>query len=155
MFDLNMNNEKIVEDYRVRVLEKTQTSYMLTIARDGEHPARSIYFYDSAIDAASGYDAYTDWGFAKEYLTVVLYEPTGKVVEKTLKRPKGGECTFVRDDYTKAAAIIEALKNTIDRKNYNYIVYEFAKLFSKDNQRFDEIRFLTDLDYTGDTNDKH
>jgi len=42
-----------------------------------------------------------------------------------------------------------------DTDSYNKLVYEFAKLFSKDNQRFQVDRFLTDLGYTGEINDQH
>jgi hypothetical protein len=129
---------------------KTADSYMLTIARDGESPVRSIYFYDNAIDAATGYSAYQDWGFAKEFLTVALHEPTGRVHEKVLKRPRGGECTFVRNDYSEATNIFTRVKDSIDEDVYNYLVFEFAKLFSKDNQRFDYERFLTNTEYTGE-----
>lgn len=128
---------------------------MLTIARDGESPVRSIYFYDNAIDAANGYAAYQDWGFAKEYLTVELYEPTGRVHSKVLKRPRGGECVFVRQDYYDATEIIKKLSGAISEEHYNYLAYEFGKLFSKDNQRFNHDRFLENLGYTGEKDDRH
>jgi hypothetical protein len=140
----------MVENFTSQVREKTATAYMLTIARDGEFPVRSIYFYDNAIDAATGYSAYQDWGFAKEFLTVTLHEPTGRVHEKVLRRPRGGECVFVRDDYTQAAAIFTKVKDSIHEDMYNYLVFEFAKLFSKDNQRFDHQRFLVNTEYTGE-----
>jgi hypothetical protein len=145
----------MVQDYKNKVANKTADSYMLTIARDGESPVRSIYFYGDAIDATNGYEAYYDWGFAKDFLTVTLYEPTGRVHEKVLRRPRGGECTFVRDDYLEASMIFSRAKDSINEDIYNYLVYEFAKLFSKDNQRFQVERFLTDLGYTGEINDQH
>jgi len=145
----------VVEEFKLRVAEGKGDSYMLTIARDGESPARSIYFYGDALAAASGYEAYQDWGFSKEYLTVELYEPTGRVHSRTLYRPRGGECTFVRDDYHKAKDIFLIAKENVPIEEYNYLVYEFAKLFSKDNQRFAPDRFLTDTGYTGETNDQH
>ena len=145
----------MVQEFKNKAAKGTADSYMLTIARDGESPVRSIYFYDNAIDAATGYAAYTDWGFAKDYLTVELYEPTGRVHSKILRRPRGGECTFVRQDYNDAAAILLALNGTIEQDHYNYLVYEFGKLFSKDNQRFDHKRFLVNLGYTGEEDDQY
>jgi hypothetical protein len=155
MSELKNEHVDMVAQYKSRVADKTADSYMLTIARDGEQPARSIYFYGDAIDAATGYAAYTDWGFAKDFLTVELYEPTGRVHSKVLRRPRGGECVFVRQDYHDASKIIRELDGKISREHYDYLVYEFGKLFSKDNQRFDHERFLVYLGYTGEVNDRH
>jgi hypothetical protein len=152
---LNNSHVDMVEKFKQQVQQKTADAYMLTIARDGESPVRSIYFYDNAIDASAGYEAYSDWGFAKDFLTVILYEPTGRVHEKILKRPRGGECTFVRDDYIEATAIFTSVKDSIPETSYNQIVFEFGKLFSRDNQRFNHERFFVDTGYTGDIkNDK-
>lgn len=155
MDELKTEHVDMVQEYRDRASNKTADSYMLTVARDGESPARSIYFYADAIDAATGYAAYTDWGFAKDFLTVELYEPTGKVHSKVLRRPRGGECVFHREQYYKAAIILSEASGKMDADSYNKLVYEFAKLFSKDNQRFQVDRFLTELGYTGETNDRH
>jgi hypothetical protein len=155
MNKLNLVHADMVQKFKDKTAKGTADSYMLTIARDGESPVRSIYFYDNAIDAATGYAAYTDWGFAKDYLTVELHEPIGRVHSKVLRRPRGGECTFVRQDYNDATAILLALNGTIEQDHYNYLVYEFGKLFSKDNQRFDYKRFLVNLGYTGEEDDQH
>lgn len=152
---LNLTHVDMVQEFKNKTAKGIADAYMLTIARDGESPVRSIYFYDNAIDAATGYEAYTDWGFAKDFLTVELYEPTGRVHSKVLRRPRGGECTFVRQDYNDAAAILLALNGVIDQDHYNYLAYEFGKLFSKDNQRFDHKRFLVNVGYTGEENDQH
>lgn len=152
---LNPTNQTYVDEFKLKVAAGRGDSYMLTIARDGESPVRSIYFYDNAIDAANGYAAYQDWGFAKEYLTVELYEPTGRVHSKVLKRPRGGECVFVRQDYYDATEIIKKLSGAISEEHYNYLAYEFGKLFSKDNQRFNHDRFLENLGYTGEKDDRH
>jgi hypothetical protein len=149
--ELNAINGVLVEEYKAKVSRGAGDSYMLTVARDGESPARSIYFYDNAIDAATGYAAYTDWGFAKEFLTVTLYEPTGRVHEKILKRPRGGECVFVRDDYNKMSEILNSIKDGMASDSYNYLILETVKLFSKDNQRFDPERFFLNTGYTGDS----
>ena len=148
--ELNNSHADMVEKFKQQVQPKTTDTYMLTIARDGESPARSIYFYDNAIDASSGYEAYSDWGFSKNFLTVTLYEPTGRVHEKTLRRPRGGECVFVREDYTKLSKIYANIKEGMDQDKYNYLVLESARLLSKDNQRFDPKRFFVDTGYTGD-----
>lgn len=136
---LNQNNEAMVQQFVDTVARGSETSYMLTIARDGESPVRSIYFYDNAVDAVHGYEAYTDWGFAKDFLTVTLYEPNGRVHNKVLTRPRGGECVFVRQDYIDAANIL----NNLPHNEYKFIAArQFAALFSKDNQRFDPDRFF-------------
>jgi exopolysaccharide biosynthesis predicted pyruvyltransferase EpsI len=149
--ELNNSHTDMVEKFKQQVQQKTTDAYMLTIARDGESPVRSIYFYDNAIDASSGYEAYSDWGFSKNFLTVTLYEPTGKVHEKILSRPMGGECVFIREDYTKLSKIYADIKDGMDQDRYNHLVLESAKLLSKDNQRFDPKRFFVDTGYTGDT----
>jgi hypothetical protein len=151
--ELNNTHVDMVQAYKDRVVNKTADSYMLTIARDGELPVRSIYFYGDAIDASTGYAAYTDWGFAKDFLTVELYEPTGKVHSKILRRPRGGECTFLREDYHKASQILKSVIDRIPEEAHRYLTLEFAKLFSKDNQRFNPSRFLIELGYKGDLND--
>lgn len=148
--ELKNSHIDIVEKFKQQVQQKTADAYMLTIARDGESPVRSIYFYDNAIDASSGYQAYSDWGFSKDFLTVTLHEPNGKIHEKTLRRPRGGECVFVREDYVRLSKIFIDIKEGIDQDRYNYLVLESARLLSKDNQRFDPKRFFVDTGYTGD-----
>ena len=143
----------MVQEFKDRAAAGKGDSYMLTVARDGESPARSIYFYGDAIDAANGYEAYTDWGFAKDFLTVELYEPTGRVHNKVLRRPRGGECVFHREQYHEISEILVKAKDGTGQDSYNYLAREFARLFSRDNQRFDAERFLTNLGYTGDTDD--
>lgn len=151
--ELRPNHNDLIQDYKTKAAQGRADSYMLTIARDGESPVRSIYFYGDAVEAVKGYEAYTDWGFAKDFLTVELYEPTGRVQSKVLSRPRGGECVFERVQYYKAAQILNAAKPKINEETFNYITYEFAKLFSKDNQRFQVERFLTELGYTGEIDD--
>lgn len=119
-----------------------RASYMLTIARDGESPVRSIYHFDNAIDAAQAYGRYTDWGFAKDFLTVSLYEPGGKNTTKVIKRPKAGECVFVKADYIEAEKILLSTKEHLTEENYTNLIKGFAGLFSRDNIRFDVSRFF-------------
>jgi|TARA_B110000977_G_scaffold199703_1_gene287894 hypothetical protein len=146
--ELNGHHVDMVQEFRDKAAAGKGDSYMLTIARDGESPARSIYFYGDAIDAVNGYAAYTDWGFAKEFLTVELYEPTGRVHNKVLRRPRGGECVFHREQYYKISEILLKCSGSMDTSDYNRMVYDFAVVFSKDNQRFDVERFLADLGYS-------
>lgn len=143
----------MVEEYKKKVAEGRGDSYMLTIARDGE-AVRSIYFYGDAIDAAKGYEAYTDWGFAKDFLTVELYEPIGRIHSKVLRRPRGGECVFHREQYHQITEILGNISEKMQQDDYNYLVLELAKLFSRDNQRFNEERFLQNVGYIGEVNDR-
>lgn len=143
--DLNMKNLEMVNDYLSR--PKSDNCYMLTIARDGEEPVRSIYNFKDAVTASEAYARYTDWGFAKEYLTVRLYEPTGIIHEKILRRPPAGECVFVRSNYIEAANLLLSIKNEISEVGYSKIVEGFAIMFSQDNIRFDEERFFKDTQY--------
>lgn len=152
--ELNQHHVDMVQEFKDRVAAGKGDSYMLTIARDGESPARSIYFYGDAVEAARGYDAYTDWGFAKEYLTVELYEPTGKIHSKVLRRPRGGECVFHREQYHQITEILSNMSEKMSQEDYNYLTLELAKLFSRDNQRFNEKRFLENLGYIGEINDR-
>jgi hypothetical protein len=141
---LKPEHEDVVNNF-LKENQKVHSSYMLTIARDGEHPVRSIYYYSNALDAVSSYNRYTDWGFAKEYLTVSLYGPGGNIAEKVLRRPSGGtqgDCTFVREDYIKAEKILLRYKEVMDLQDYSSLVKDFAGLFSRDNIRFDVSRFF-------------
>lgn len=151
--DLNNQNGVMVEEFKQRAAEGKGDSYMLTIARDGESPVRSIYFYGDAIDAAKGYEAYQDWGFAKDFLTVELHEPTGRVHSKVLRRPRGGECVFHREQYRQITDILLEVEEDVDEQAWNYMTHELARLLSRDNQRFDQERFLKALGYTGEIHD--
>tara|TARA_B110000503_G_scaffold131362_2_gene205859 strand:+ start:9890 stop:10351 length:462 start_codon:yes stop_codon:yes gene_type:complete len=153
MDELKSDHVDMVQEFKDKVAAGKGDSYMLTIARDGESPARSIYFYGDAIDAATGYEAYTDWGFAKDFLTVELYEPTGRVHNKVLRRPRGGECVFHREQYYKISEILNKASGSMSQDMHNHVAYEFAKLLSRDNQRFNMERFLEDVGYTGEIHD--
>jgi hypothetical protein len=141
MNELKPEHEDVVSSF-IESQKNNHASYMLTIARDGESPVRSIYHLNNAIDAAEAYNRYQDWGFAKEYLTVSLYEPGGKITTKVLKRPKAGECVFVKADYIKAEEIILSVKDHLNPEIYAILVKDFAGLFSRDNIRFDVSRFF-------------
>lgn len=145
---LNPSHSDVVNKF-LKDNQSFPSTYMLTIARDGESPARSIYYYGNVLDAAFGYNKYTDWGFAKEYLTVTLYGPGGKLSEKVLRRPSGGtqgDCTFIRKDYIDAEKILLSYKNKISKEDYSNLVKDFAGLFSRDNIRFDVSRFFKETE---------
>ena len=146
---LKPEHNDLVSEYINSVNNKTQTSYMLTIARDGEDPVRTIIYYSNAIEAAEAYNKYTDWGFARNFLTVKLYEPNGVVNQKVLKRNQAGECTFVRQDYIEAQKILFNVKEHLDSKQYESLIKDFMTLFAKDNWRFDPDRFLKDSGILG------
>ena len=135
----------MVDQYLEDIKNNKNFSYMLTIARDGEDPVRTIIFYTNAIDAAEAYNKYTDWGFARNFLTVRLYEPNGVVNEKILKRNQAGECTFIRQDYISMQNILLKIKNNIDKNIYDNLCLDIMQIFAKDSWRFDPERFLKDL----------
>jgi hypothetical protein len=136
-------NKQIVESWLENKENNVLTNtYMITVARDGEWPPRSIYHFVGPLDAVNAYNEYKDWGFAKKFLTVRFYEPNGNVVEKTLRAPLAGECVFVRDQYTKIAEYLLEQKHFIPEKEYNVLINKLALLFSQDNWRFDPVRFF-------------
>jgi hypothetical protein len=139
---LNPDNLRRVQEW---LNEPVHYSHMLTIARDGESPVRSIYYYQTLEEAEAAYDRYQDWGFAKDYLTVELYLTSGEKRSKTLSRPKGGECVFTRQEYLDAAEILAGVKDRIPAAELYVLAGQFSRLFAKDNQRFDPERFFEKL----------
>ena len=112
MPELKPEHLDIVKDY----LKNTNSqgySFMLTIARDGESPARSIYHFGDAITAAEAYSRYDNFGFAKEFLTVSLYEPSGKINTKVLKRPPAGECSYIKKNYIQVSNLLKSYKDSL------------------------------------------
>lgn len=59
--------------------------YKITCAYDGKPPHWSMQL-DNALDAVNSYRSFTDWGFADEYSTVNLLEPSGKMHTKIFYR---------------------------------------------------------------------
>lgn len=145
--ELNPKHTNMIAQYLQDVKENKTTHYMLTVARDGEEPVRSIIYYDNAIEAVTVYESYKDWGFAKDFLTVRLYEPNGMIHEKVLKRPSGMESSFMRQNYIEVAEVILSVKDHINLDRYKEMVLALAEIFAKDNKRFDEIRFLQNTQY--------
>lgn len=135
----------IVSNYIKDVESKKSNAYMLTISRDGENPVRTIIFYTNAIEAAEAYNMYNDWGFAKQYLTVTLYEPSGVINQKVFKRNQAGDPTFLRQNYYDFSSILKNLKPYLEKEVYENACIKAAASFAKDNWRFNPERFLSDL----------
>ena len=49
---------------------------------------------------------------------------------------------MTRKDYVATAEILNGYKDTIDFLLLNEIALDFAEMFSEDNERFDEQRFI-------------
>lgn len=143
---LNPQNKIVVEEYLTDIKNNKCMSYMITVARDGESPERSVIFYDTAIEAVGVYNSYFDWGFAKDFLTVKMYEPNGKINEKILKRPSGMESTFMRKNYIEISKIFLSFKDRIEYECYKEMLIKISKVFAVDNKRFDAKRFLEEAE---------
>ena len=143
--ELKLEHVDMVNEYLQKTKNNSQDVYMLTIARDGEYPVRSILFFGNVVDAVEGFNKYKDWGFAKNYLTVSLYEPNGKINTKVLKRNQAGESTFIKNDYIEISNILKSFKDKINYVFYKDLCIRIMTVFSKDNWRFDPERFLKDL----------
>ena len=150
---LKQEHSDVVADYIRDVQSKKSNAYMLTISRDGETPVRTIIFYNNAIEAAEAYNMYNDWGFAKQYLTVTLYEPNGVVNQKVFKRNQAGDPTFLRQNYYDFSNILKTLKPHLEKELYEDACIKAATSFAKDNWRFDPDRFLNDLQVSKKTED--
>jgi hypothetical protein len=59
--------------------------YAVTCSYDGK-PPQWVARFDNALDAVNSYRSFTDWGFADEYSTVNLSEPSGKMHTKHFYR---------------------------------------------------------------------
>ena len=142
---LNPAHTDMVSEYLKSINNNQNQAYMLTIARDGEDPVRTIIFYQNAIEAAEAYNMYNDWGFAKQYLTVKLYEPSGKINEKVFKRNQAGDPTFLRQNYVDISNVLISLKPLLEESVYQKACIDICTSFAKDNWRFDPERFLKNL----------
>ena len=59
--------------------------YKITCAYDNQPPHFTLQL-DNAVDAVNSYNSFVDWGFAMEYSTVNLLEPSGKLHTKIFYR---------------------------------------------------------------------
>jgi hypothetical protein len=146
MSNLNPIHESIVRNYIEDSKHGRISHYMITVARDGESPVRSIISFDNLEQALEGYQMYQDAGFAKEYLTVSLYEPLGKITTKVLKRNHAGDPSFVRQNYIDTVDALHSLKDKLSKEDYEDVCLKIVKSFAKDNWRFDIDRFLKQLE---------
>ena len=140
------------EDTHNRVLEhfeemkrRSTNRYLITTLRDNEPYVRSALFFDNPIDAVEGYNKYQDHGFAKESLTVTLYDPFGTIHKKVLRRNIAGDPTFVKKNYYDTVNLLKSIRPKISPEAYDELVSGFADIFNEDNWRFNPDRFLEDL----------
>lgn len=146
MDELNSKHIDMVNAYLDGVKEGKVNHYIITVSRDGEDPVRSIISFDDIDQATKGYDMYQDAGFAKEYLTVSLYEPSGKITQKVLKRNHAGDPSFVRQNYIDTVNALHGLKNKLSKEDYEDVCIKIVTSFAKDNWRFNPERFLKQLE---------
>jgi hypothetical protein len=146
MSELNPIHDSMVKTYVEDSKNGKVSHYMITVARDGETPVRSIISFDNIEQALQGYETYQDAGFAKEYLTVSLYEPLGKITTKVLKRNHAGEPSFVRQNYIDIVSVLHTLKDKLDKEDYEEVCLKIVESLAKDNWRFNPDRFLKQLE---------
>ena len=143
-------HEDIVNDYIENAKNGKVGHYMITVSRDGEFPVRSIISFDNAEQAMEGYEMYQDAGFAKEYLTVSLYQPSGNILTKVLKRNHAGDPSFVRQNYIDTVEALHAVKDKLNKEDYEELCIKIVTSFAKDNWRFSVDRFLKQLEIERD-----
>lgn len=150
MSQIKPEHSDIINDYINNAKEGKVGHYMITVARDGETPARSIISFQTIEDAVDGYRMYQDAGFAREYLTVSLYEPSGKINTKVLRRNQAGDPSFVRQNYIDTVAALHEVKDKLEKKDYEDLCIKILTSFGRDNWRFNTERFLKDLEIERD-----
>ena len=146
MDELNHIHFDIVNDYIKNSKEGKVGHYMITVSRDGESPVRSIISFDNLEQALEGYEMYQDAGFAKDYLTVSMYEPSGKINTKVLKRNHAGDPSFVRQNYIDTVDALHKVKDKLNKEDYEDLCIKIVTSFAKDNWRFSADRFLKQLE---------
>jgi hypothetical protein len=146
MSELNMTHDDMVNEYVKNAKEGRVGHYMITVSRDGESPVRSIISFDNVEQAVEGYEMYQDAGFAKDYLTVSLYQPSGNALTKVLKRNHAGDPSFVRQNYIDTVEALHGLKDKLSQEDYEEVCIKIVTSFAKDNWRFSADRFLKQLE---------
>jgi len=136
----------MINDYNKGTKDGNVFHYLITVSRDGESPVRSIISFDSLTEATEGYEMYQDAGFAKDYLTVSLYEPSGKITTKVLKRNHAGDPSFVRQNYIDTVDALYQVKDKLKKEDYEDLCIKVVTSFAKDNWRFNPERFLEQLE---------
>jgi len=142
----NISNENIINDYLYKIKHEEVHHYLLTVLRDEESSIRSIISFYSLEEAIKGYEMYQDAGFAKNYLTVSLYHPNGKVDTKILRRNHAGDPSFVRQNYIDTVNALYGVKDKLNKEDYENLCIKIVTSFAKDNWRFDPKRFLKQLE---------
>jgi hypothetical protein len=150
MSELNNNHTDIVNEYIKNAKDGNVAHYIITVSRDGEFPVRSIISFDNVEQAIEGYEMYQDAGFAKDYLTVSLYQPSGIVTTKVLKRNHAGDPSFVRQNYIDTVEALYAVKHKLNKEDYESLCIKIVTSFAKDNWRFNADRFLKQLEIERD-----
>lgn len=146
MNEKNITHDDMVNDYIENSKKGTVHHYIITVSRDGESPVRSIISFDNIEQALEGYEMYKDAGFAKDYLTVSLYQPSGNTITKVLKRNHAGDPSFVRQNYIDTVEALHKLKDKLSKEDYEDVCIKIVKSFAKDNWRFSADRFLKQLE---------
>jgi hypothetical protein len=136
----------MVNEYINNSKEGKVNHYMITVSRDGESPVRSIISFDNLEQALEGYEMYQDAGFAKDYLTVSLYQPSGNTLTKVLKRNHAGDPSFVRQNYIDTVEALHSVKDKLSKEDYEEMCIIIVTSFAKDNWRFSADRFLKQLE---------
>lgn len=150
MEQLKPNHDDIVNDYINNSKNGSIGHYMITVSRDGESPVRSIISFDNVEQALEGYEMYQDAGFAKDYLTVSLYQPSGMVTTKVLRRNHAGDPSFVRQNYIDTVEALHEVKDKLNKEDYEALCIKIVTSFAKDNWRFNADRFLKQLEIERD-----
>lgn len=146
MDKLNFSHEDMVNEYVKNAKDGKVSHYIITVSRDGESPVRSVISFDNLEQAIEGYEMYQDAGFAKDYLTVSLYQPSGINMTKVLKRNHAGDPSFVRQNYIDTVDALHKVKDKLDKKDYEEMCIKIVTSFAKDNWRFNPERFLKQLE---------
>ena len=146
MSELNHSHTDIVNDYIANSKMGKTSHYIITVSRDGESPVRSVISFDNLEQALEGYEMYQDAGFAKDYLTVSMYEPSGKINTKVLKRNHAGDPSFVRQNYIDTVDALHKVKDKLNKEDYEDLCIKIVTSFAKDNWRFSADRFLKQLE---------
>jgi hypothetical protein len=146
MSEINITHDDMVNEYIKNAKSGSVNHYMITVSRDGESPVRSIISFDNIEQALEGYEMYQDAGFAKDYLTVSLYHPSGNILTKVLKRNHAGDPSFVRQNYIDTVDALHLLKNKLSKEDYEDVCIKIVTSFAKDNWRFNAERFLKQLE---------
>jgi hypothetical protein len=146
MNEIKPNHDDIVSEYITNSSQGKVNHYMITVSRDGESPVRSIISFDNERQAIEGYEMYQDAGFAKDYLTVSLYEPSGNIKTKVLKRNHAGDPSFVRQNYIDTVEALHEIKDKLNKEDYENLCIRIVTSFAKDNWRFNAERFLKQLE---------